>query len=216
MEGADGNVSPMIGQPSDGPGDPHVTAVLVVDVQRDFCEGGALAVPDGDRVVPVLNQVMQAAHARRLTVYATRDWHPPDSSHFVSCGGAWPAHCVAGSPGARFHPDLRLPDGTQIVSKGIEANSDAYSAFEGRLDDGTLLADDLRRRGVTHLVTGGLATDYCVRHSVLDAIRQGWRVMLVTDAIASVELTPGDGERALSEMRRAGAELRRSTELDLV
>ncbi len=203
----------MIGQPSDGPEGRSITAVLVVDVQRDFCEGGALAVPDGDRVVPVLNQVVHAAHARGLTVYATRDWHPPDSGHFVSDGGAWPAHCVAGSPGARFHPDLRLPDSTQIVSKGIEANSDGYSAFEGCLDDGTLLADDLRHRGVTHLVTGGLATDYCVRHSVLNAIRQGWRVTLVTDAIAAVELTSGDGERALAEMRRAGAVLSRAAEL---
>ena len=204
----------MIGQPSDAPEGCTTTAVLVVDVQRDFCQGGALAVPDGDRVVSVLNQVVQAAHARRLTVYATRDWHPPDSTHFLAGGGAWPVHCVARSPGARFHSDLRLPDGTLIVSKGIEATSDGYSAFEGCLDDGTPLAHDLRRRGVTHLVTGGLATDYCVRHSVLDAIRQGWRVTLVTDAVASVELTPGDGERALADMRRAGAELRLSTELD--
>ena len=204
----------MIGQPeSHGPEDAVVTAILVVDVQRDFCPGGALAVPDGDRVVPVLNQLLHASHARRLTVYASRDWHPPDSSHFIPGGGAWPVHCVAGSPGARFHPDLRLPDGTLIVSKGIDADGDGYSAFEGCLDNGTTLADDLRRRGITHLVTGGLATDYCVRHSVLDAIRQGWRVTLLTDAVAPVQLTPDDGERALAEMRAAGAELRRSTEL---
>ena len=200
---------------SHGPEDAAGTTILVVDVQRDFCPGGALAVPDGDRVVPVLNQVLHASHARRLTVYASRDWHPPGSSHFLP-GGAWPVHCVAGSPGARFHPDLRLPGGTLIVSKGIDADSDGYSAFEGCLDDGTMLADDLRRRGVTHLVIGGLATDYCVRHSVLDAIRKGLRVTLVTDAIAAVQLTPGDGERALAEMHTAGAELRRSTELALV
>ncbi len=192
------------------------TAILVVDVQLDFCPGGALAVPDGDRVVPVLNQVLCASYARRLTVYASRDWHPPGSSHFLPGGGAWPVHCVAGSPGARFHPDLRLPDGTLIVSKGIDANSDGYSAFEGCLADGTTLADDLRRRGITNLVTGGLATDYCVRHSVLDAIRKGWRVTLVTDAIAPVQLTPGDGELALAEMRAAGAELLPFAELELV
>ena len=191
-----------------------MTAILVVDVQRDFCQGGALAVPDGDRIVSVLNTVLQAAHTRGLPIYATRDWHPVDSTHFLAGGGVWPAHCVAGSPGAQFHPDLRLPDGTLIVSKGTEANSDGYSAFEGCLDDGTTLADDLRRRGITHLVTGGLATDYCVRHSVLDAIRGGWRVTLVTDAIEAVELTPGDGERALAEMRDAGAELKTSAELD--
>ena len=206
---------PMIGQPeSHEPEDVTVTAVLVVDVQRDFCPGGALAVPDGDRVVKVLNPILRAADARRLTLYATRDWHPPDSSHFLAGGGPWPTHCVAGSPGARFHPDLHLPDGTLVVNKGMTANSDGYSAFEGCLDDGTTLADDLRRRGITHLVTGGLATDYCVRHSVLDAIRGGWRVTLVTDAIEAVELTPGDGERALAEMRDAGTELKTSAELD--
>ena len=205
----------MIGQPeSHGPEDVTVTAVLVVDVQRDFCPSGSLAVPNGDRVVRVLNPILREAHARRLTVYATRDWHPHDSSHFLAGGGSWPVHCVAGSPGARFHPDLRLPEGTQVVNKGMMANSDGYSAFEGCLDDGTALAHDLRHRGITRLVTGGLATDYCVRHSVLDAILGGWRVTLVTDAIAAVELTPGDGERALAEMRAAGAELRRSAELD--
>ena len=209
----------MMGQsewPSDGPKDATVTAVLVVDVQRDFCPGGALAVPDGDRVVGVLNHILRAAHARRLTVYATRDWHPTGSTHFLASGGAWPVHCVAHTPGARFHSDLRLPDGTLIVSKGMDANSDGYSAFAGCLDDGTALAHDLRRRGITHLIAGGLATDYCVRHSVLDALRKGWRVTLVTDAIAAVELTPGDGERALADMRAAGAELRRSAELELV
>ena len=202
--------------PSDGPEDATVTAVLVVDVQRDFCPGGALAVPDGDRVVGVLNRILRAAHARRLTLYATRDWHPTGSTHFLAGGGGWPVHCVAHSPGARFHPDLRLPEGTLIVSKGIEADSDGYSAFAGCLDDGTGLAVDLRRRGITHLVAGGLATDYCIRHSVLDALRKGLRVTLVTDAIAAVELTPGDGERALDEMRDAGARLLPSTELELV
>jgi nicotinamidase/pyrazinamidase len=125
-------------------------------------------------------------------------------------------HCVAGSPGARFHPDLVLPDGTLVVSTGTDIDSDGYSAFDGALDDGTTLADDLRRRGITQLVTGGLATDYCVKHSVLDAIRQGWRVTVVTDAIAAVELNPGDGEQALTEMGKAGADLRPSTELRLL
>ena len=206
----------MLEQPSDESEGRTTTAILVVDVQRDFCQGGALAVPDGDRVVPVLNTLLQAAHTRGLPIYATRDWHPVDSTHFLAGGGAWPTHCVAGSPGARFHPDLRLPDGTLIVSKGIEASSDGYTAFEGTLDDGAALADDLRRRGVAHLVTGGLATDYCVRHCVLDAMRQGWHVTLVTDAIAAVELTPGDGERALAEMRQAGAELRLAAELQFL
>ena len=193
-----------------------VTAVLAIDVQQDFCPGGALAVPNGDRVVPVLNRVLHAAHALGLALYATRDWHPLDSSHFLTGGGPWPVHCVAGSPGARFHGDLCLPDGSQIVNKGVDANSDGYSACAGCLDDGTPLTLDLTRRGITHLVAGGLATDYCVRDSVLDAIQRGWRVTLLTDAIAAVEVTPGDGERALAEMRDAGARLIRSAELEFV
>ena len=205
----------MIGQPDPGPDDRAVTALLVVDVQQDFCPGGALAIPAGDRIVPVLNQILRAADTRRLAVYATRDWHDHASSHFLGGGGPWPVHCVADSPGARFHADLDLPDGVLIVNKGTTADSDGYSAFEGCLVDGTALADDLRRGGITHLVVGGLATDYCIRHSVLDAIREGWHVTLVTDAIAAVDLTPGDGERALEEMRGAGAELRQSSELDL-
>jgi len=195
-------------------GQPAVTAVLVVDVQRDFCPDGALAVSGGDRVVPVLNEILLAAHSRGIAIYATRDWHPSDSSHFLAGGGPWPVHCVAGSPGARFHADLGLPAGALIVNKGTTANSNGYSAFEGCLADGTPLADDLSHRGVTHLVTGGLATDYCIRQSVLDAIRRGWRVTLVTDAIEAVELTPGDGAQALKDMRDAGADLIRSTELD--
>ncbi len=195
-------------------GQPAVTAILVVDVQRDFCPGGALAVSGGDRVVPVLNQILLAAHSRRIAIYATRDWHPSDSSHFLAGGGPWPVHCIAGSPGACFHADLGLPEDALIVNKGTTPKSDGYSAFEGCLADGTPLADNLSHRGITNLVIGGLATDYCIRHSVLDAIRGGWRVTLVTDVIEAVELTPGDGKRALAEMRDAGADLLRSTELD--
>ena len=196
-----------------GRADP-ATAVLVIDVQTDFCPGGALAVPGGDRVVSVLNPVLHQAVRRGLPVYASRDWHPAASSHFVAGGGIWPVHCVAGTEGARFHEELCLPANTRIVSKGLEADSDGYSVFEGRLDNGAAFHDDLRRRGITHLITGGLATDYCVRHSVLDARRRGWQVTLLTDAIAAVETTPGDGARALEEMRAAGAELSCSTELD--
>ncbi len=190
------------------------TAILVVDVQRDFCPGGALAVTHGDRVVPVLNELLRAAHTRNLPVFASRDWHPADSRHFVDGGGVWPAHCVAGTQGARFHPDLHLPDGTLIVSKGTSPDSDGYSVLEGTLPDGTHFPDALRRHRVRHLIVGGLATDYCVRHSVLDTIAQGWHVTLVTDAIAAVNLQPDDGERALEEMEKAGAELSLSTELD--
>ncbi len=186
----------------------------MIDVQRDFCSGGALAVPAGDAVVPVLNDVLRAAADRRLPVYASRDWHPASTRHFVSGGGVWPVHCVAGGDGARFHPDLRLPAGAGVVSKGVEADEDGFSAFDGRLEDGRTLEESLRASGVTHVLAGGLATDYCVRHTVLDALRKGWRVTLLTDAIAAVDLEPGDGPRALEEMREAGAMLRTSADLE--
>lgn len=194
--------------------DDATTAILVVDPQRDFCAGGSLAVPDGDRVIPVMNRIISSGHGRGLACYATRDWHPANSRHFQP-HGTWPVHCVAGSAGARFHRDLRLPAGTAVVSKGTTVGSDGYSGFDGCLDDAdrTALQEALSRRGVTHLVTGGLATDYCVRATVLDAVARGFRVTVVEDGIAAVNLTPGDGQRALDEMRAVGAILRHSTTL---
>ena len=190
------------------------TAVLVIDVQRDFCSGGALAVPAGDAVVPLLNDVLRGAADRRMPVYASRDWHPATTGHFVTEGGVWPVHCVAGSNGARFHPDLRLPADAAVVSKGVEADEDGFSAFDGRLEDGTTLEESLRAAGVARLLVGGLATDYCVRHTVLDALGKGWSVTLLTDGISAVNLDPGDGARALEEMRAAGAVLRKSVDLE--
>lgn len=190
---------------------PPDTALLLIDLQRDFCPGGALAVPGGDLVIPVANRLLLAAPPAQ-PLYATRDWHPADSDHFQP-SGEWPRHCVANSDGARFHPKLALPPYAQIVSKGAEPSSDGYSAFEGTLSDGTALEQDLRARGVSHLMVGGLATDYCVRHSVLDALARGWAVTVVTDAIAPVDLRAGDGDRALQEMKTAGATLRPSHQL---
>lgn len=183
------------------------SALLIVDVQNDFCPGGALAVPNGDRVVPVLNRVIGSLGARQVPIYASRDWHPPETRHFKTRGGPWPPHCVAGTEGARFHPDLRLPAEATILSKGTEPASDGYSAFEGRTPAGTTLADELGRRGVRHLYVGGLATDYCVKHSVLDALKAGLRVSVLTDAVAGVNVQPGEAERALEEMQAAGARL---------
>ena len=188
--------------------------MLVIDVQRDFCAGGALAVPGGDSVVPVLNHVIGGAAERRMPVYASRDWHPAASRHFATGGGVWPVHCVAGSDGARFHPDLRLPAGAAVVSKGVEPDEDGFSAFDGRLEDGATLEESLRASGVARLLVGGLATDYCVRHTVLDALKKGWLVTLLTDAVSAVDLKPDGGARALDEMRAAGADLRASADLD--
>jgi nicotinamidase/pyrazinamidase len=182
-----------------------IKALLVVDVQKDFCPGGALAVPDGNRVVPALNRHIADAVAQGWPVYASRDWHPPVTEHFQAYGGEWPAHCVRESEGAQFHPDLQLPASTIIISKGQAPDKPGYSALEGSTPDGTLLADDLRSRGVEHLYVGGLATDYCVKASVIDARRAGLEVTVLGDAIAGVDVKPGDSARALEEMERAGA-----------
>ena len=193
--------------------DVHGSALLIVDVQNDFCPGGALAVAEGDEVVPVLNRLAERAGALGLPVYASRDWHPAESVHFVTSGGRWPVHCVAGTEGARLHPDLRLPPNAMIVTKGTANTDDGYSAFEGSVTGRGRLIDDLRARGVTHLIVGGLATDYCVRASVLDARREGLAVTVVGDGVRAVDVEPGDGARALEEMQAAGAALKQSREI---
>lgn len=181
--------------------------LLVVDVQNDFCPGGALAVPEGDRVVPVLNEYMARFAAAGLPVYASRDWHPPRTRHFKEFGGAWPPHCIQNTPGAEFHPELRLPANAVIITKGSDPEEDAYSAFQAKTPDGQPFLERLRADGVTHLYIGGLATDYCVRASALDARRHGLAVTLLVDAIRGVDVNPGDSERAIEEMREAGVEL---------
>lgn len=182
-------------------------ALLIVDVQNDFRPSGALAVPDGDRVVPVLNRLAARASALGIPVYATRDWHPPDTTHFAMYGGKWPVHCVAGTEGARLHPDLQLPPGALIVSKGTTTKDDGYSAFEGSIPGrGSLLAD-LRARGIDEVIIGGLTTEYCVRLSALDAQRFGLDATVIADAIGAVDVTPGDGARALEEMKAAGVRI---------
>jgi nicotinamidase/pyrazinamidase len=193
--------------------DRRASALLVVDVQNDFCPGGALAVRDGDGVVAPLNRMIEWTAKRGGAVYASRDWHVANASHFKDYGGIWPAHCVQDTAGARFHPALRLPADATIVTKGDTVGSDGYSAFEGHTSTGEALVHHLRERNVNHLYVGGLATDYCVRHSVLDALKTGFEVTVLTDAIAGVEVKPGDSARALEEMRAAGAKLATTEEV---
>lgn len=183
------------------------SALLIVDVQKDFCPGGALPVPDGDRVVPVLNRYAANAVERSMAVYASRDWHPAVTRHFKEYGGEWPPHCVQNTEGGRFHADLELPPSTIVVSKGQDPDKPGYSAMDGSTPDGKTLLADLRERQVDHLYVGGLATDYCVKQSVLDALAAGLRVTVLHDAIAGIDAQPGDADRAISEMRRAGAEI---------
>ncbi|HEU5348852.1 MAG TPA: nicotinamidase [Ktedonobacterales bacterium] len=188
-------------------------ALIVVDVQNDFCSGGSLAVPDGDAVVPIMNEYIARATDAGIPIFASRDWHPPVTRHFVAQGGEWPPHCVQGTHGAEFHPDLRLPPDTVIVSAGTGPEDEGYSAFDGELPGGQPLADAMRARGVEHVYVGGLATDYCVRMTVLDALKHGFAASLLADASRAVDVKPGDGERATNEMLAAGAELRNLDEV---
>lgn len=180
-------------------------ALLVVDLQRDFCPGGALPVPGGDAVVPAVNRALGLGPW--LTV-ATRDWHPADHCSFQAQGGAWPAHCVAGTDGAAFHPELETGRIRHVVSKATAPDAEAYSGFAG-----TGLADLLRASGIRRLFVCGLATDYCVRATVLDGRRAGFEVVCLEDAVRGVEVRPGDCAAALAAMREAGATFAQSGDL---
>ncbi len=180
-------------------------ALLLVDVQKDFCEGGKLAVPEGDQIVPVLNRYIEEFKAAHLPVFATRDWHPEQTVHFNTGGGVWPPHCIQGTAGAEFQPDLALFEDVVIISAGTRPDEQGFSGFEGKDGAGKPLLDLLHGQGVERLFVGGLATDYCVRSTVLDALRLGFRVVLIKDAIRGVDLKSGDSQRAIEEMIREGA-----------
>ncbi len=177
-------------------------ALIVVDVQNDFCPGGSLAVAHGDEVIAPLNELMKEFVARGEPVYKTRDWHPAKTKHFAKYGGAWPIHCVQGTRGAEFHADLIDDPRITVISKGSDESADGYSGF-----DGTSLAQLLREKGVAEVWVGGLATDYCVKHTVLDARREGFEVKVLADAMRAVNLNPNDGADAIEEMKAAGAEI---------
>jgi nicotinamidase/pyrazinamidase len=179
--------------------------LLLVDPQNDFCPGGSLAVADGHAVMPLLSFWASAAAEANAPIFVSRDWHPARTTHFKAHGGIWPPHCVMGTSGAEFHPDLRLPAEVVVVSKGMGEDEDAYSAFQARDESGMLLATLLERRAVRHLYVGGLATDYCVKSTTLDALKAGYRVTLIAEGIRAVDVQSGDGDRALEEMHTAGA-----------
>jgi len=175
-----------------------MTAIVVVDVQIDFCPGGALPVPEGDKVVPTLNEYIKQFAAAGAPIIFTRDWHPTDHSSFKSQGGPWPPHCVQNTEGAKFHPSLIIPPDAQIVSKA-EHRDEAYSFFQG-----TNLAEKLHKQ-IKTLFVGGLATDYCVKETVLDALKENFEVYLLEDACRGVEVNPGDSEMAIRMMVAKGA-----------
>ena len=175
--------------------------MLVIDVQNDFCPGGALAVAHGDEVLAPLNKLIQEFLEKGEPVFKSRDWHLEKTKHFATYGGTWPVHCVQNTKGAEFHPQLIDDMHIRVISKGL-GDEDCYSAF-----DGTDLSLQLRRLGVEEVWVGGLATDYCVKNTVLDGLKEGFQVKALKDAMRAVELQAGDGERAIAEMRQAGAEI---------
>jgi nicotinamidase/pyrazinamidase len=180
-------------------------ALLIVDVQNDFCPGGALGVAGGDDIIPLINRYIELFAGRKLPIIASRDWHPRVTKHFKEFGGIWPAHCIQGSSGAGFRAGLRLPPDSLVFSKGMDPERDDYSALHARSDTDTLLPDFLRNEGIGRLYICGLATDYCVRQTALEGIRQGFAITVLVDAVRGVDLQPGDSERALAEIKAAGA-----------
>lgn len=181
-------------------------ALLIVDVQNDFCPGGALAVPEGDKIVPILNKYMMIFSRKKWPIFASRDWHPQETKHFKQFGGLWPEHCIQNTKGAGFHPDLRLPQETIILSKGMDPDKDSYSAFQAVDSKGTKFFELLKISGINELFVGGLATDYCVKSSVLDALKFGFKVKLLIDSIKGVNIKSKDSDQAIEEMVSCGAE----------
>jgi nicotinamidase/pyrazinamidase len=179
-------------------------ALLIIDFQNDFTAGGALEVPGGDEIAEPVQRL--ARHYEN--VLATRDWHPPDHASFETEGGPWPVHCVRGTHGAEFHPAMDEVKVDEVFDVGRGREDEGYSGFEN-----SNLAEVLRDRGVDKVVVVGLATDYCVRASAIDACKEAFDVIVVTDAIRAVDVEEGDGERAIQEMRDAGARLARSRDL---
>ena len=177
-------------------------ALVIVDLQNDFCPGGALAVPEGDQIIPIVNRLIKQFKTAGLPVYATRDWHPEDHVSFITQGGPWPHHCVQNTPGAEFHPEMELTAEAIVVSKADNKDKDAYSMF-----DDTGMAEHLDAAGIDEITICGLATDYCVKATALDGIKAGLRVSVVIDAISGVEVTLGDSRKALDDMKAAGVQL---------
>lgn len=178
---------------------PH-DALLIADIQNDFLPGGTLGIRGSDEILPVLENYIRRFHARGFPIFLSRDWHPSDHCSFVSQGGVWPVHCVAGSPGSFPPSSFPIPDSAVIIYKATDRNQEAYSAFQT-----TSLHRQLRDLSVRRLFVGGLATDYCVLHSVKDARTKGYDVCLLMDGIKAVNRRPDDGRRAEEEMIGLGA-----------
>jgi nicotinamidase/pyrazinamidase len=175
-------------------------ALLITDIQNDFLPGGALPVPNGNLIIPVLNQYIKRFEAAKGHVFASRDWHPVNHMSFKKQGGIWPPHCVQQTEGANFSSLLKLPMGTIVISKAIDPKKEAYSAF-----DGTNLADELSLLGIRRFFVGGVATDYCVVNTVIDACKLGYETIVLMDATLGINVNPGDVDNAFETMKQNGA-----------
>ena len=175
-------------------------ALLIIDVQKDFCKGGALAVPEAEEIIPVINELIQEAEKKGIRIYASRDWHPIEHISFQQPDGQWPPHCIQDTEGAKFHPDLNLPENTIVVTKGVRFDQDQNSAF-----DKTGLAYQMNQEGIRCIWMGGLALDVCVLQSVLDALKAGFQVKLIKAATRPVD--PDKGRQAIEDIAKAGAHI---------
>jgi nicotinamidase/pyrazinamidase len=176
-------------------------ALLITDIQKDFLPGGALPIDNGDEIIPVLNDYIRRFEAAKAHVLASRDWHPANHISFTAQGGQWPPHCIQETSGAKFSPDLKLPSRTVVISKATNPEVEAYSAF-----DGTSLAHELKMCGVKRLFVGGLATDYCVVNTVVDARKLGFETVVLMDATLGINVEQGDVDRAVETMLKSGAQ----------
>jgi nicotinamidase/pyrazinamidase len=176
-------------------------ALLITDIQKDFLPGGALPVEGGDEIIPVLNDYIRRFKDAKAHILASRDWHPQNHSSFNTQGGPWPPHCIQETSGAKFSPDLKLPERTVVISKATDPKHESYSAF-----DGTILASEFKRLGVKRLFVGGLATDYCVVNTVLDACKLGFETVVLMDATLGINVNPGDVDAAIDTIVANGAE----------
>ena len=179
-------------------------ALVIVDVQNDFCPGGALGVPEGDKIIPAINKYIKVFSSKKLPIFATRDWHPARTKHFKDFGGVWPVHCIQNTQGSAFHSKLKLPKEAIILYKGMDPEKDSYSAFQAEELNGAGFAHLLKLLKVNELYICGLATDYCVKSSVFDALKHGFKVKLLLDAVKGVDLKKGDSQKAIKEMTRKG------------
>jgi nicotinamidase/pyrazinamidase len=185
------------------------SALILVDIQNDFCPGGALAVPDGDGIVEVVNKLMPLFPL----IVATQDWHPANHISFQEQGGVWPPHCVQNSRGAQLHPSLNQNGIDHYFRKAFSADNDSYSGFDGVEENGRSLNETLMEKKIKKVYVAGLATDYCVKETALDALNNSYEVFVITDAVRAVNVNEGDGEKALNELTSLGANLITSNEI---